>query len=72
MALTPGLRSLYPIRLRDTVAREREESDEVVGAFGVVEWAFIALVSLMSVLAGLFAVYVLIQVFRNPSRRRSP
>jgi hypothetical protein len=24
------------------------------------------------VLAGLFAVYVVVQVFRNPSRRRSP
>jgi hypothetical protein len=43
----------------------------VVGAFGLVEWAFIGLVSAMSVLAGLFAVYVVIQVFRNPTRRRS-
>jgi hypothetical protein len=31
--------------------------------------AFIALVGTMTVLAGLFAVYVLIQQFRNPFRR---
>mgnify|MGYP003548672829 CR=1 FL=1 len=34
--------------------------------------AIVALVGSMSVLAGLFAVYVVVQVFRNPSRRRSP
>ena len=34
------------------------------------QWAFIGVVGSMSALAGLFAVYVLIQVFRNPSRRR--
>jgi hypothetical protein len=44
----------------------------VVAAFGTLEWAFVALVGTMSVLAGLFAVYVVVQVFRNPSRRRSP
>jgi hypothetical protein len=43
----------------------------VVGALGALEWAFIAFVGTMSVLAGLFALYVLLQVFRNPSRRRS-
>jgi hypothetical protein len=43
----------------------------MVAAFGTLEWAFVALVGTMSVLAGLFAVYVVIQVFRNPSRRRS-
>jgi hypothetical protein len=44
----------------------------MVGAFGTLEWAFVALVGSMSVLAGLFAVYVVVQVFRNPSRRRTP
>jgi hypothetical protein len=43
----------------------------MVGAFGVLEWTFIGLVGSMTVLAGLFAVYVVVQVFRNPSRRRS-
>ena len=37
---------------------------------GALEYGFIALVSVMSVLAGLFALYVFIQIFRNPSRRR--
>ncbi|HKX25751.1 MAG TPA: hypothetical protein VJP08_05470 [Actinomycetota bacterium] len=44
----------------------------MVAAFGTLEWAFVALVGTMSVLAGLFAVYVVVQIFRNPSRRRSP
>jgi hypothetical protein len=43
----------------------------MVGAFGVLEWTFIGVVGSMSVLAGLFALYVVVQVFRNPSRRRS-
>lgn len=38
-------------------------------SLGLLEWGFIAVVGTMTVLAGLFAVYVLIQVFRNPSRR---
>jgi hypothetical protein len=41
----------------------------VVG-LSTLQWAFIGVVGSMSALAGLFAVYVLIQVFRNPSRRR--
>lgn len=45
------------------------ESDDVVG-LSALQWAFIGVVTFMSALAGLFAVYVLIQVFRNPSRRR--
>ncbi|HEX2026333.1 MAG TPA: hypothetical protein VHH92_08070 [Actinomycetota bacterium] len=44
----------------------------MVAAFGVLEWAFIGLVGSMTVLAGLFALYVVVQVFRSPSRRRSP
>ena len=38
-------------------------------ALGLLEWSFIALVGALTVLAGLFALYVLLQVFRNPSRR---
>ncbi len=38
-------------------------------ALGGLEWGFIVLVGTMSVLAGLFALYALIQIFRNPSRR---
>ena len=39
------------------------------GDLGALEWGFIALVGGMSALAGAFAVYVLLQIFRNPSRR---
>jgi hypothetical protein len=38
-------------------------------SLGGLEWGFIAVVGTMTALAGLFAIYVLIQVFRNPSRR---
>lgn len=38
-------------------------------ALGILEWSFIALVGGMTALAGLFALYVVLQVFRNPSRR---
>ncbi|HZB04662.1 MAG TPA: hypothetical protein VE737_10140 [Actinomycetota bacterium] len=41
-------------------------------ALGALEWTFIGVVGAMSALAGLFAVYVVIQIFRNPTRRRSP
>ena len=40
----------------------------MVGLSALEMW-FIALVGGMSVLAGLFAVYVLFQQFRNPARR---
>lgn len=38
-------------------------------ALGSLEIAFIAFVSTMTLLAGLFALYALIQQFRNPFRR---
>jgi hypothetical protein len=38
-------------------------------AIGGLEVAFIVFVSTMTVLAALFAVYVLVQQFRNPFRR---
>jgi hypothetical protein len=41
----------------------------MVASLGALEISFIAFVSAMTVLAGLFAVYVVIQIFRNPSRR---
>ena len=41
----------------------------MVASLSGLEWSFIALVSTMSLLAGVFAVYALIQIFRNPSRR---
>jgi len=40
----------------------------IVGLSALEAW-FIVLVGGMSVLAGLFALYVLAQQFRNPSRR---
>jgi uncharacterized membrane protein YuzA (DUF378 family) len=44
----------------------------MVMALGALEWTFIGVVGTMSALAGLFAVYVIVQIFRNPTRRRSP
>ncbi len=41
----------------------------MIAALGGLELGFIALVSAMSALAGLFGLYVLVQIFRNPSRR---
>jgi len=41
----------------------------MIAELGLLEWGFIALVGTMSALAGAFAIYVLVQVFRNPSRR---
>ena len=41
----------------------------MVVALSALEWAFIAFVGTMTALAGLFALYVVLQVFRNPSRR---
>ena len=41
----------------------------MVGSLGALEISFIAFISTMTALAGLFAVYVLIQAFRNPFRR---
>jgi hypothetical protein len=41
----------------------------MVAALSGLEWGFIALVGTMTLLAGLFAVYVSLQIFRNPSRR---
>ncbi len=41
----------------------------IVAAFGLLEWSFTVFVGAMTALAGLFGLYVLVQVFRNPSRR---
>jgi hypothetical protein len=41
----------------------------VTAAFGALELSFTIFVATMSALAGLFALYVVIQIFRNPSRR---
>jgi hypothetical protein len=40
-----------------------------MAALSGLQLGFIALVGTMSVLAGVFAIYALIQIFRNPSRR---
>jgi hypothetical protein len=52
-----------------TNRRIQEEPDMTVATFGWLEWSFVAFVGTMTALAGLFSVYVLVQVFRNPSRR---
>ena len=41
----------------------------MVAALGKLEVAFLAFVGTMTALAGLFALYVLVQQFRNPFRR---
>jgi hypothetical protein len=41
----------------------------IAAAFGPLEWAFTIFVATMTGLAGVFGLYVLIQNFRNPSRR---
>jgi hypothetical protein len=41
----------------------------MIASLSALEWGFIALVSAMVALTGLFALYAFIQVFRNPSRR---
>ena len=39
-------------------------------AFGPLEWTFVAILVLLVGAAGLFALFLLLQLFRNPSRRR--
>lgn len=44
---------------------------EMLAEFGLLEWAFlVALVGLVGA-AGLVGLYIVVQLFRNPSRRRS-
>jgi hypothetical protein len=38
-------------------------------AFGRLEWTFLSLLVLLVGAAGLFAVYLVVTLFRNPSRR---
>ncbi len=37
--------------------------------FGVLEWTFVAILVLLVGGAGVFALFLLVQLFRNPSRR---
>jgi hypothetical protein len=47
----------------------RRGAAAVLARFGILEWSFtIALIVLVG-LAGLFGVYVVAQLFRNPGRR---
>jgi hypothetical protein len=41
-------------------------------AFGVLEWTFLAILVLLVGAAGLFGLFMVAQLFRNPSRRGSP
>ena len=38
-------------------------------AFGILEWSFIAILVVLVGAAGLFALFLILQLFRNPSRR---
>jgi hypothetical protein len=40
-------------------------------AFGFLEWSFLVALVLLVAAAGVFAVFVVAQLFRNPSRVRS-
>jgi hypothetical protein len=40
----------------------------VIG-FGMLEWSFLAALVLLVGLAGVFALFLVVQLFRNPSRR---
>jgi hypothetical protein len=37
-------------------------------AFGILEWTFVAVLVLLVGAAGLFALFMLVQLFRNPRR----
>jgi hypothetical protein len=39
-------------------------------SFGILEWAFVVALVVLVGAAGLFAAFLLVQQFRNPSRRR--
>jgi hypothetical protein len=38
-------------------------------AFGILEWTFLVVLVVLVGAAGLFGLYLLLQLFRNPSRR---
>ena len=38
-------------------------------AFGKLEWTFVALLVLLVGAAGVFGLFIVVQLFRNPSRR---
>ncbi len=38
-------------------------------AFGILEWTFVAVLVVLVGAAGLFALFVVLQLFRNPPRR---
>jgi hypothetical protein len=39
-------------------------------AFGPLEWTFVVILAALVGAAGLFTLFLLLQLFRNPSRRR--
>jgi hypothetical protein len=42
------------------------------GAWGVLEWTFVIVVGSLSLIAGLFALYLVVLLFRNTGLRRRP
>lgn len=42
------------------------------GAWGVLEWTFVIVVGTLSLIAGLFALYLVVLLFRNTGLRRRP
>jgi hypothetical protein len=41
----------------------------LLAAWGFLEWFFVGLLSLLTGAVGLFALFVFVQLFRNPGRR---
>jgi len=42
---------------------------EILAKFGLLEWTFTVLLVGLVALAGVFGIYVVLQLFRNPHRR---
>ncbi len=38
-------------------------------AFGILEWTFVVILVVLVAATGVFALFLLLQLFRNPSRR---
>ena len=41
----------------------------MIAAFGVLEWTFLAILVLLTGSAGVFGLFLVAQLFRNPARR---
>ena len=68
----PSLRPLHRASrylLYRLSGRLRKGKPEDMAAFGLLEWTFVGVLVALVGAAGLFALFLLLQLFRNPSRR---